>query len=80
MFPILESYVGEIQRKRYEEKPFQQITLNHLIGRFSLSCRLRVEECFFSNPDNFFIRLGHLLSLKISFNKKGDMEKLYGDF
>ena len=79
MFLILESYNSDNSKKiRYEKRPFQQVTMENNIGRTSISNRLRVEERFISNPDEFVVRLRYLISVKIPFNKKGEKEKLYG--
>lgn len=79
MFLILESYNSdESKRIRYEKRPFQQVTMENNIGRTSISNRLRVEERFINNPDEFVVRLRYLISVKIPFNKKGEKERLYG--
>lgn len=79
MFLILESYNADDSKKiRYEKRPFQQVTAEYFIGRTSISNRLRVEERFLSNPDEFEVRLRYLISIRIPFNKKGEKEKLYG--
>lgn len=79
MFLILESYNADDSKKiRYEKRPFQQVTADYYIGRTSISNRLRVEERFISNPDEFEVRIRYLISVRIPFNKKGDKEKLYG--
>lgn len=79
MFLILESYNADDSKKiRYEKRPFQQVTADYYIGRTSISNRLRVEERFLSNPDEFQVRLRYLISVRIPFNKKGEKEKLYG--
>ncbi|MFP8893197.1 DUF2490 domain-containing protein [Chryseobacterium sp. EZn1] len=79
MFLILESYNADDSKKiRYEKRPFQQVTADYYIGRTSISNRLRVEERFLSNPDEFEVRLRYLISVRIPFNKKGEKEKLYG--
>lgn len=79
MFLILESYnVDDSKKIRYEKRPFQQVTAEYFIGRTSISNRLRVEERFLSNPDEFEVRLRYLISVRIPFNKKGEKEKLYG--
>ncbi|MGU3375263.1 DUF2490 domain-containing protein [Chryseobacterium sp. M5A1_1a] len=79
MFLILESYSADDSKKiRYEKRPFQQVTAEYFIGRTSISNRLRVEERFLSNPDEFQVRLRYLISIRIPFNKKGEKEKLYG--
>ncbi|MGR3856013.1 DUF2490 domain-containing protein [Chryseobacterium indologenes] len=79
MFLILESYNADDSKKiRYEKRPFQQVTADYYIGRTSVSNRLRVEERFLSNPDEFEVRLRYLISVRIPFNKKGEKEKLYG--
>ncbi len=79
MFLILESYNADDSKKiRYEKRPFQQITADYYIGRTSISNRLRVEERFISNPDEFEVRIRYLISVRIPFNKKGEKEKLYG--
>ncbi|MDR6404487.1 MULTISPECIES: DUF2490 domain-containing protein [Chryseobacterium] len=79
MFLILESYNSDGSKKiRYEKRPFQQVTMENNIGRTSISNRLRVEERFINNPDEFVVRLRYLISVKIPFNKKGEKEKLYG--
>lgn len=79
MFLILESYNADDSKKiRYEKRPFQQVTAEYFIGRTSISNRLRVEERFLSNPDEFEVRLRYLISVRIPFNKKGEKEKLYG--
>lgn len=79
MFLVLESYNADDSKKiRYEKRPFQQVTAEYFIGRTSISNRLRVEERFLSNPDEFQVRLRYLISVRIPFNKKGEKEKLYG--
>lgn len=79
MFLTLESYNADDSKKiRYEKRPFQQITADYYIGRTSISNRLRVEERFLSNPDEFEVRIRYLISVRIPFNKKGEKEKLYG--
>lgn len=79
MFLILESYNADDSKKiRYEKRPFQQVTAEYFIGRTSISNRLRVEERFLSNPDEFEVRIRYLISVRIPFNKKGEKEKLYG--
>lgn len=79
MFLILESYNADDSKKiRYEKRPFQQVTADYYIGRTSISNRLRVEERFLSNPDEFEVRIRYLISVRIPFNKKGEKEKLYG--
>lgn len=79
MFLILESYNADDSKKiRYEKRPFQQVTAEYFIGRTTISNRLRVEERFLSNPDEFEVRLRYLISVRIPFNKKGEKEKLYG--
>lgn len=79
MFLILESYnVDDSKKIRYEKRPFQQVTADYYIGRTSISNRLRVEERFISNPDEFEVRIRYLISVRIPFNKKGEKEKLYG--
>ncbi|WP_262904063.1 DUF2490 domain-containing protein [Chryseobacterium sp. GVT01B] len=79
MFLILESYNADDSKKiRYEKRPFQQVTADYYIGRTSISNRLRVEERFISNPDEFEVRIRYLISVRIPFNKKGEKEKLYG--
>ncbi|UKB83335.1 DUF2490 domain-containing protein [Chryseobacterium sp. MEBOG06] len=79
MFLVLESYNADNSKKiRYEKRPFQQVTAEYFIGRTSISNRLRVEERFLSNPDEFQVRLRYLISVRIPFNKKGEKEKLYG--
>lgn len=79
MFLTLESYKADDSKKiRYEKRPFQQITADYYIGRTSISNRLRVEERFLSNPDEFEVRIRYLISVRIPFNKKGEKEKLYG--
>ncbi|WP_288447434.1 DUF2490 domain-containing protein [uncultured Chryseobacterium sp.] len=79
MFLILESYNADDSKKiRYEKRPFQQVTADYFIGRTSISNRLRVEERFISNPDEFEVRIRYLISVRIPFNKKGEKEKLYG--
>ncbi|PWW30819.1 MULTISPECIES: DUF2490 domain-containing protein [unclassified Chryseobacterium] len=79
MFLILESYNADDSKKiRYEKRPFQQVTADYYIGRTSVSNRLRVEERFLSNPNEFEVRLRYLISVRIPFNKKGEKEKLYG--
>lgn len=79
MFLILESYNADDSKKiRYEKRPFQQVTAEYFIGRTSISNRLRVEERFLSNPDEFEVRLRYLISVRIPFTKKGEKEKLYG--
>ncbi|WP_228451622.1 DUF2490 domain-containing protein [Chryseobacterium rhizoplanae] len=79
MFLILESYNSDDSKKiRYEKRPFQQVTADYYIGRTSISNRLRVEERFISNPDEFEVRIRYLISVRIPFNKKGEKEKLYG--
>jgi len=79
MFLILESYNADDSKKiRYEKRPFQQVTADYYIGRTSVSNRLRVEERFLSNPDEFEVRIRYLISVRIPFNKKGEKEKLYG--
>ena len=79
MFLILESYNADDSKKiRYEKRPFQQVTADYYIGRTSISNRLRVEERFISNPDEFEVRVRYLISVRIPFNKKGEKEKLYG--
>ncbi len=79
MFLILESYNADDSKKiRYEKRPFQQVTAEYYIGRTSISNRLRVEERFISNPDEFEVRIRYLISVRIPFNKKGEKEKLYG--
>jgi hypothetical protein len=79
MFLVLESYNADDSKKiRYEKRPFQQVTAEYFIGRTSISNRLRVEERFLSNPDEFQLRLRYLISVRIPFNKKGEKEKLYG--
>ncbi|KQR91988.1 hypothetical protein ASG01_13400 [Chryseobacterium sp. Leaf180] len=79
MFLVLESYnTNNSKRIRYEKRPFQQVTMENNIGRTSVSNRLRVEERFINNPDEFIVRLRYLISVKIPFSKKGEKEKLYG--
>ncbi|MBO9692133.1 DUF2490 domain-containing protein [Chryseobacterium sp.] len=79
MFLVLESYNADDSKKiRYEKRPFQQVTADYYIGRTSISNRLRVEERFISNPDEFEVRIRYLISVRIPFNKKGEKEKLYG--
>ncbi|RXM40540.1 DUF2490 domain-containing protein [Chryseobacterium sp. CH21] len=79
MFLVLESYNADDSKKiRYEKRPFQQVTAEYFIGRTSISNRLRVEERFISNPDEFEVRIRYLISVRIPFNKKGEKEKLYG--
>ncbi|PWN61517.1 DUF2490 domain-containing protein [Chryseobacterium viscerum] len=79
MFLVLESYNADDSKKiRYEKRPFQQVTAEYFVGRTSISNRLRVEERFLSNPDEFQVRLRYLISVRIPFNKKGEKEKLYG--
>ncbi|MBT2620850.1 MULTISPECIES: DUF2490 domain-containing protein [Chryseobacterium] len=79
MFLILDSYQSNDQKKtRYEKRAFQQVTLDHDIGRTSVSSRFRVEERFINNPDEFVLRVRYLISMRIPFNKKGEKEKLYG--
>ncbi|NIF03978.1 DUF2490 domain-containing protein [Chryseobacterium sp. Tr-659] len=79
MFLILESYNTDDSKKiRYEKRPFQQVTADYYIGRTSISNRLRVEERFLSNPDEFEVRIRYLISVRIPFNKKGEKERLYG--
>ncbi|MBF6642895.1 DUF2490 domain-containing protein [Chryseobacterium indologenes] len=79
MFLTLESYNADDSKKiRYEKRPFQQITADYYIGRTSISNRLRVEERFLSNPDEFQVRIRYLISVRIPFNKKGEKERLYG--
>ncbi|MCS3530529.1 DUF2490 domain-containing protein [Chryseobacterium sp. JUb7] len=79
MFLVLESYnADDTKRIRYEKRPFQQVTMENNIGRTSISNRLRVEERFINNPDEFVVRLRYLISVKIPFNKKGEKEKIYG--
>ncbi len=79
MFLVLESYNADDSKKiRYEKRPFQQVTADYYIGRTSISNRLRVEERFISNPDEFEVRIRYLISVRIPFNKKGKKEKLYG--
>ncbi|UZU00090.1 DUF2490 domain-containing protein [Chryseobacterium fluminis] len=79
MFLILESYTSnDTKRIRYEKRPFQQVTMENNIGRTSVSNRLRVEERFINNPDEFVVRLRYLISVKIPFSRKGEKEKLYG--
>ena len=73
MFLILESYNADDSKKiRYEKRPFQQVTADYYIGRTSISNRLRVEERFISNPDEFEVRIRYLISVRIPFNKKGE--------
>ncbi|ASW75886.1 hypothetical protein IQ37_11915 [Chryseobacterium piperi] len=79
MFLILESYQGSDSKKaRYEKRAFQQVTLDHDIGRTSISSRFRIEERFIDNPDEFVLRARYLLSMRIPFNRKGEKERLYG--
>ncbi|WP_172280528.1 DUF2490 domain-containing protein [Chryseobacterium sp. LAM-KRS1] len=79
MFLILDSYQTEDQKKtRYEKRAFQQVTLDHDIGRSSVSSRFRVEERFLNNPDEFVLRVRYLISMRIPFNRKGEKERLYG--
>ncbi len=79
MFLILESYNADDSKKiRYEKRPFQQVTAEYYIGRTSISNRLRVEERFIINPDQFEVRMLYLISVRIPCNKKGEKEKLYG--
>lgn len=79
MFLILESYnTDDSKRIRYEIRPFQQVTQENNIGRTSISNRLRVEERFINNPNEFVVRVRYLISVRIPFNKKGEPEKLYG--
>ncbi|MFP7656220.1 DUF2490 domain-containing protein [Chryseobacterium proteolyticum] len=79
MFLILDSYQTEDQKKtRYEKRAFQQVTLDHDIGRSSISSRFRVEERFLNNPDEFVLRVRYLISMRIPFNRKGEKERLYG--
>lgn len=79
MFLILDSYQTEDQKKtRYEKRAFQQVTLDHDIGRSSVSSRFRIEERFLNNPDEFVLRVRYLISMRIPFNRKGEKERLYG--
>lgn len=79
MFLILESYQTEdVKKIRYEKRAFQQVTLDHNIGRTSVSSRFRIEERFINNPDEFVLRARYLISMRIPFNKKGEKERLYG--
>ncbi|MBK1898010.1 DUF2490 domain-containing protein [Chryseobacterium paridis] len=79
MFLILESYQTDDNKKiRYEKRAFQQVTLDHNIGRTSVSSRFRIEERFINNPDEFVLRARYLISMRIPFNKKGEKERLYG--
>lgn len=79
MFLTLESYqVDDVKKIRYEKRAFQQVTLDHDIGRTLVSSRFRVEERFINNPDEFVLRIRYLISMRIPFNRKGEKEKLYG--
>ncbi|RNA63432.1 DUF2490 domain-containing protein [Chryseobacterium nematophagum] len=79
MFLTLESYNSDDSKRiRYEKRPFQQVTMDNNIGRTLISNRLRVEERFINNPNEFVVRLRYLISVRIPFNKKGEKEKLYG--
>lgn len=79
MFLVLESYqLDDIKKIRYEKRAFQQVTLDHDIGRTSVSSRFRIEERFINNPDEFVLRIRYLISMRIPFNRKGEKEKLYG--
>lgn len=79
MYLNLEPYVGDGSKKiRHEIRPFQQVTFDTDIGRWSLSNRFRVEERFLDNPDQFILRFRYLLSLRIPLNKEGSRERFYG--
>ncbi|AQX02191.1 DUF2490 domain-containing protein [Elizabethkingia anophelis] len=78
MFLTLNSYQENNSKKtRYENRSFQQLTLNGHIGRTSIVHRFRVEERFLTNPADFILRLRYLISARIPLYKKGEHEKLY---
>lgn len=79
MFLVLQPYTSDTDKKlRYENRPFQQLTIKNKIGRTTLLHRYRVEERFLTNPDDFVVRLRYLLSLKIPLGKEGGKNLLYG--
>ncbi|NAW51948.1 DUF2490 domain-containing protein [Elizabethkingia argentiflava] len=81
MFLILKSYKPDDTKKvRYEKRPFQQLTIDQSLGKISLSNRLRIEERFLNNPDDFIVRMRYLISIKIPFNIKDTKDKFYGIF
>lgn len=81
MFLILEPYTDSMEKKiRYENRPYQQLTLRSKLGNVSVLHRYRVEERFLTNPDDFVVRLRYLISLKFPLYKNNDNELLYGIF
>ena len=81
MFLVLEPYTDEMEKKiRYENRPYQQISLRNKLGNINVFHRYRVEERFLTNPDDFVVRLRYLISLKFPLYKKNDKELLYGIF
>jgi len=79
MFLVLEPYTSDNEKKiRYENRPFQQLSIKNKIGRTTLLHRYRAEERFLTNPDDFVLRLRYLISLKIPLGKEGSNNPLYG--
>lgn len=79
MFLILEPYTSDTEKKiRYENRPFQQLSIKNKIGRTTLLHRYRVEERFLTNPDDFVVRLRYLMSFKIPLNAEDKPNIFYG--
>ena len=79
MFLVLEPYTSDTEKKiRYENRPYQQLSIKNKIGRTTLLHRYRVEERFLTNPDDFIVRLRYLMSFKIPLNGEGKPNILYG--
>ncbi|CAA9196890.1 DUF2490 domain-containing protein [Flavobacterium collinsii] len=79
MFLVLQPYTSFTDKKiRYENRPFQQLTIKSKLGRTTLLHRYRVEERFLTNPDDFVLRLRYLISLKIPLGKEKGNNLLYG--
>lgn len=78
MFLVLQPYTSFTDKKiRYENRPFQQLTIKSKLGRTTLLHRYRVEERFLTNPDDFVLRLRYLISLKIPLGKEKGNNLLY---
>lgn len=81
MFLILEPYTDVMEKKiRYENRPYQQLSIRNKVGNVSVMHRYRAEERFLTNPDDFILRLRYLISLKFPLYKNDGTEVLYGIF
>lgn len=81
MFLILEPYTDVMEKKiRYENRPYQQLSIRNKVGNVSVMHRYRAEQRFLTNPDDFILRLRYLISLKFPMYKKEGTEVLYGIF